>query len=300
MKHYLLVMFFFSFALFAFAQDDKRVVKIEHFTSDALTESELTTIETMVASFVVELRAFKVISPDASEKSLRELENAFNNGDTSKSVQTLSSDYIVSAHIGKLGDIFIFSMDNTKVISGEKLSVSENCASINEIVLKARNLTRKLFGKDDTEYAETSSQATSQTQVQTKEKTLINIENLLGVWKGDKGLDSIRILRVDGSALALLSGGISMKLKIEVSENAYIFTQDQANKPEFYLSQSIPYSKAKIIAEKARAMKWTLSPSKDGKSLKGIKESVSISYNADGSINVDNTYSREAIWYKLQ
>lgn len=297
MKRFLIFSLFFSLALFAFANDDdKRVVKIEHFTSDALTESELTTIETMVASFVVELHSFKVISPDASEKSLRELENAFNNGDTSKSVQTLSSDYILSAHIGKIGDIFVFSMDNTKVVSGEKLSVSENCASINEIVLKARNLTRKLFGKEDTEYSEEA----TQTEIETVEKSFINIENLLGVWKGDKGLDSIRILRVDGSALALLSGGIAMKLKIEVSESAYIFTQDQANKPEFYLSQSIPYSKAKIIAEKARAMKWTLSPSKDGKSLKGIKESVSISYNSDGSINVDNTYSREAVWYKLQ
>jgi hypothetical protein len=56
---------------------------------------------------------------------------------------------------------------------------------------------------------------------------------------------------------------------------------------------------AREIASKARPMRWIMVLSEDGTRLVGVKESSAVSREADGSLIVDNGYSRPASWERL-
>jgi hypothetical protein len=123
------------------------------------------------------------------------------------------------------------------------------------------------------------------------------ISNLVGTWKGDKGLENVRLLP-NGTGIAVLSGGGTMKVRITINADQILVVQDQPNDAAMYKSAFVSFDVAKKIAAQARPMRWVFTLSPDGLKLDGTKESVSIS--GDGSsLKVDNTYQREATWVRI-
>jgi hypothetical protein len=307
-------------------QSRQAIIRIVPFTGTGISASELSTLERLVASHVVELKTFKIIDDAGRELALGETELALSLGGKVSSSLPLTADFIMTGHLGKIGDTFIFTLENTRVSTSEKLSVHDTAASINDIVLKTRGLTRSLFGQADdqarstaasnpssrtTAPAPASAPAGTPAQTTPTHPTITvsaqtvptqfmvhpSISDLTGSWRGDKGLETVRILS-NATGLAVLSGGGTMRIRIIIQEATIIISQDQPNDVAMYRGANITFEVARSIAAQARPMRWLFNLTVDGQTLEGIKESIAVSGTTD-AISVDNAYERLATWTRI-
>lgn len=294
-----------------FGQTRQAVIRITPFSASGIALSEASMLERLVASYIVELKAFRVIDAQGQESALQETEVALSLGSSSASGLPLTADYIITGSIGKIGNIFVLSLENTRVSSGEKLSVSDTAPSISDIVLRSRGLTRTLFGAGRPAALE-ASKPDQETIVPPSEvldsvpaaaippKSVFSaptIDNLLGTWRGDKGLETIRLFP-NATALAILSGGGTLKLRVSFSNDTIEIIQDQPNDVAMYRAASVPMELAKRIAATARPMRWIFTLSSDATMLSGTKESITISGSGD-TLSVNNDYVRSASWARI-
>jgi len=307
MKKYSLLALMILLSGILYGQSRQPVLRISPFTSTGVGSSEASMLERLINSYIVELKTFRVIDAKGQELALTETETALSVGSSATMSIPLTADYIISGVLGKIDNLYIFTLENTKVSSGEKLSVSDTANSVSDIVLRARDLTRSLFGQ--VEPPKTSNPIPSATTSITP--TTGNfpsdggeifkspaLSNLVGTWKGDKGLENIRLLP-NGTGIAVLSGGGTMKVRISIKSDQIFIAQDQPNDVNMYKSASVTFDVARQIAAQARPMRWIFTLSPDGLHLLGIKESISIS--SDGTtLKVDNNYQREAEWVRIK
>ncbi|OHD82184.1 MAG: hypothetical protein A3J97_12720 [Spirochaetes bacterium RIFOXYC1_FULL_54_7] len=311
------------------AQSSQGIVRISPFTGSGIPASELATLERLVASHVAELRLFRVIDDAGREMALGETEIALSLGYQSNTLMPLTADFILSGNLGRIGDLYVFTLENTRVSSGEKISVSDTSSSINDTVLHARSLTRNLFGKADEQAATrsggvvpsstqpgTQSGVQPDTQPDTQDSsppgiqvpgtspslaqmpgTSPSLAQVAGTWRGDRGLETVRLFP-NGTGMGVLSGGGTMRLRMTLDENLVVVTQDQENDVAMYRSSNFSFDVAKQIAKLARPMKWIFRLSADGQNLEGVKESILVS-GTSSSVTVDNDYVREASWTRI-
>lgn len=267
------------------------VIKIGKFTSDVLSNEELTTLEKIVASYIAELGQFRIIDSKGQEVALTEIENSAAMGQ-SVNPQLLSPHYTITMHIGKLDNTFALTIEILKISTGEKRVKTELVSNLNEILLKTRPMLYALMGIQNV-----AQPGPSMPQNEVPFRKAIQVSDIVGVWKGDKGIDSIR-LYADKTGIAVLSSGGTFKLRYKIENDTLIVEQDQKNTPEMYSSSTITLATAKVIAQKARPQRWIFKLSESGQMLSGIKESIYVS-GSGTTVNVDNSYTREAVWTKL-
>jgi hypothetical protein len=317
-----LVLFMMVTALSVSAQSRQGIVRISPFTGSGIPASELATLERLVASHVAELRLFRVIDDAGRELALGETEIALSLGYQSNTSMPLAADIILSGHLGRIGDLYVFTLENTRVSSGEKISVSDTGFSINDVVLRTRSLTRNLFGRaEETASSQPggSTQASSHGTLPSPEARPAepvtsdnpamvalpdnnyiltpSLAQIAGTWRGDRGLETVRLFP-NGTGMAVLSGGGSMRLRISLEADAVVVSQDQANDAAMYRSPNISFDIATRIASLARPMKWRFRLSTNGQTLEGVKESVLVS-GTSTALTVDNDYVREAVWSRI-
>ncbi len=282
------------------------VVRVSSFSGNVLTPSELSTLERLVSSFIVELKTFRVMDNTGKELALTETENALALGASVSMGTTLVADYIVTGSIGKVGELYILTLDNTKVFTSEKISVSETSNTINDIVQKVKPLTRSLFGRVENSGASNSAAqpaiggqtGTSPASAEPGEyKTTVKSSELVGTWQGDKGLESVRIF-ADGSGVAILSAGGIMKVKISIAGSTITVLQNQPNDPRMYRTDKISQAMAVRIAAQARPMRWLFLLTLDGLLLSGTKEAIAASGSGD-SMQIDNSFTRQSQWKRI-
>lgn len=300
----------------SFGQTRQPVLRVAPFSGAGVGASEASTMERLVASYIVELKAFRVIDARGQELALSEAEAALNLGSASAVAAPLAADYIVGGTLGKIGDVYVFALDSTKVSSGEKLSVSDTAVSLSDIVLRSRELTRSLFGRKDMSPAShgmpiaadgqsaaatasmpTSPPASTPGPSTPNWKPSPRIADIAASWRGDKGLETVRVFQ-NGTGLAVLTGGGTLKLRISIKEDVIEVMQDQPNDPVLYRSPFISFETARRIAAQARPMRWIFRLDSAGQSLFGTKESIAIS-GSGPDIQVDNNYVREASWSRI-
>lgn len=306
MKRTLLLLLASAALSAAFGQTRQAVVRIAPFSGTGVGSSEASMLERLVSSYVSELKSFKVIDDKGQELALLEAEAALAQGLSGSVSLPLAADFVVEGSIGKIGDVFAFTLDVTKVSSGEKISASDTAPSISDIVLRARALTRSLFGQGSAPEsamatatdpsAPGAAEAAHDDDAAVATKTP-RPDDLIGTWRGDKGLETVRIFP-NGTGLAVLSGGGTLKLRITIADDSVQIAQDQPNDAAMYRAASMSYDMAKRIAAEARPMRWLFALSSDGATLFGKKESVSIS-GIGASIEIDNGYVRDASWVRI-
>ena len=286
-----------SLAAQAGLQPAPKVIRIRPFSGDALASGELSALQKLVASQVVELRSFRVIDAEGQDMALAEAESAMQLG-VAKDVSPLAADYLLSAEAMSIGDFIVFTMELTKVTSGEKRSAAETFSSVKDLILASKRLTLALF---DREAQASSGAATAQANVATAGEPVFraapSLADATGVWSGDKGIGEVS-LAADGRGIATLQSGVKMKVRAAISGSTLIVVQDQPNIPDFYTGQGITPKSARTIAKSARPWRWIFSMTIDGNSLIGIKESVFVSIDPRGNVKLDNSYSREALWVR--
>jgi len=287
------------------SQSAAKILRIHPFTGDGLTASEAVAAQNLVTSYVVEYRNFRVIDADGQELALKEAETAIQLG-IPRDISPLAADYILSANALSAGGLIVFTMDLTKVTTGEKRSVSKPASSVNDLILSLRGLTNSLFEANQAgapaNQAAAESTAQGQAPVVAQAASAMvaapKISMIVGSWKGDKGVDRVSIFR-DGRGIVILSSGVSMRVKASVSDSSIIIAQDQANSPDFYRSSGLDLKAARAISAQARPWRWIFSLSESQKDLIGVKESVFVKLDNAGAVTVDNNYVREASWSRL-
>ncbi len=290
---------FFLASVLAGAQTRAPVVRVETFAGDALPQAELKTFERLVVSYIGELRTFRVIDAAGQELAIREAEAAVLMG-TDAVIEPLTADFILTGSVGKVADLYTLVLEITRVSSGETRVKSETGRGVNDLVVKARELTYSLFDRQLSGGAATPSTpstpaapqaaASPGTMTARKTPTLAMVE---GQWTGDKGIDRIRIFK-NGTGLAFLSNRVTMKIRILVEGDSVIIVQDQPNSPSFYQAVGVSFEIARKAAAQARPMRWILSLDETGAVLFGRKETITIAVTG-GQVSVDNSFVREAI-----
>ncbi len=294
-----------------FGQARQPVLRVSPFGGSGVGASEASTMERLVASYIVELKAFRVIDSQGQEIALSETETALNLGATTATVTPLAADYVLGGSLGKIGEIYVFTLEATKVSSGEKLSVSDTALALSDIVLRSRDLTRSLFVRKDTVTGPASipaalSGASGGEQAPPTEapaastpswKPAPRLSDISGSWRGDKGLETVRVFS-NSTGLAVLTGGGTLKIRITIQGDMIEILQDQPNDPNLYRSPSVTFEMARRIATQARPMRWLFRLDAAGQTLIGTKESIAIS-GSGTELKVDNTYVRDASWSRI-
>jgi hypothetical protein len=303
-KRQLIVPAFACFALMwvsvAQAQEGDRVLRVVDFTGDGLQSNETSALQNLVTSYVIELNLFKVIDLSGQELALREAETAVQLGEA-RVITPLVADYILSGRADKAGSMIILTMDVTKVISGEKKNVADSFASVNDLILASRRLTRSLFERPDVDGIAGSPESAATAPRPAASAHGVNnaspsLSLVSGTWKGDKNIDRVTIFP-DGRAFAILASGVRMALKATIDGSAVLVSQNQPNSPDFY-RPSLDLKTAKAVAASARPWRWVFSLSADNGNLVGVKESVFVTVDK-GALSLDNNYVRSAQWTRL-
>jgi len=309
MKRPLLIVLLACVVFSASGQARQPVLRITPFTGSGVGASEASMLERLVNSYIAELKAFRVVDAQGQEMALSETETALSLGASTSSALPLTADYILNGTIGKIGDLFIFTLENTRVSSGEKLAVSDTAHTISDIVLRARNTTRTLFGKQDgpvamapeIQPADVTVAPSSESPAPAVPAPAVfkapSLATIVGTWKGDKGLETVRLFP-NGTGLAVLSGGGTLKLRITITGDDIVVKQDQPNDVAMYRGASVTLDMARRIVAQARPMRWLFTLSPDGLALSGTKESISIS-GSGTALKVDNDYVRAAAWARI-
>ncbi len=284
------------------AQDAMRVLRVAGFGGDGIEQGEASALRNLVTSYVIELKMFRVIDDSGQELALKEEETAVQLG-VAKDMTPLAADYILSADASRAGSLIVFTMDVTKVSSGEKKSVADTFGSVNDLILASRRLTKKLFEKDQDGSASAEAPGTAAPSenaaapARPPANPAPSLGLVAGTWKGDKNVDRVSILP-DGRGFAVLASGTSMALKVSVQGGAVLVNQNQPNSPDFY-RPGLDMKSARIVAATARPWRWVFALSVDGNSLSGVKESVFVNVNEKGAVSLDNSYVRDAVWTRL-
>ena len=186
-------------------------------------------------------------------------------------------------------DLHIYSFSSGDLL----LAVSADYADFEETVSQSQQLILELFGLQESNQA----QGITQGLERQAQNFSPNMALISGTWKGDAGLGSITIY-ANGTAFATLREEETMRLKITVHNDLVRVQQDEPNSPKIY-APLFPYSIVHQIVDLARPMTWDFHLSSDGTMLFGEKF-TSYFYIEDGTISrVDNTYSREATWTRI-
>ncbi|MBU0936715.1 MAG: hypothetical protein KKI09_12680 [Spirochaetes bacterium] len=292
------------------------VVRINTFSGEGISQAELYTLERLVASHIVELRSFRVTDDSGRALVLSEVLNTLALGVDNSVIATenlLLADYIVSGSVLKAGEMYVVSLSNTRVSSGETLMVSDTYNSVNDMILRSRILTRNLFQRQDSGSSDVETvqspgvnQALTRSGDQLPEveevQAVVNYNirpeaaDLVGTWRGDRNLESVRLF-INGTGVAVMSAGGTLRLKYTIKGEWIEIVQNQVNDPRLYRTENIDHPLALQIAKQARAFRWEFRLSEDGSSLIGIKHGVAISGTVS-AIQVDNTYTSEIQWLK--
>lgn len=273
------------------ANDTGPVVAVMPFTSAGVGADETKTIENLVESYVSELDQFRLIAQEDRDLVLSEWEFAVSSGTANeegaeKIGSLLAADYILTGSVGAVGDNRVLTLEMVKVKTGEKRSVSAVHPSLSELALDARSVVQQVFDRelaveDSTDH----------------EKPVELSEDLItGSWRGDKGIELVRILR-GGKAIAILSSGAKMELDYSMENGTLHLVQASANTERFY--HPVPYKVAVQLVALAQPMEWRLKPVAKGAVLRGTKISTAVRYEQDAILEVKKDSIRDAEWTRL-
>ena len=267
------------------AQDQRPVIAILRFEALGVGENESRTVENLIQSYISEFQDLRLVNQTDRDKVLIEQEFASTLNNPEQLANLLSANYLLTGSVGAIGDDRVLSLEVIKVSSGEKKSISEIFKSISELVLGARAVTMRLLERDN-----------SSADTIAKNKQTLSVDDIVGTWKGDKGVEVVRISR-GGKAMAILSSSAQMELTWKIDGGELFLLQSSPNSTKFY--HPVPYKIALELLTKAMPMKWNFSLFSDGMILRGTKISSAVSYEGERILEIIHGTTREAEWTRL-
>ncbi|MDR2028478.1 MAG: hypothetical protein LBP93_02940 [Treponema sp.] len=268
--------------LFIGAEENKPLIGLVPFTIEGIGVEEAQIIESLIHSYITGLGEV-IRSFDASLMMLpaSKADAAY----TTTAGMARFPDYTLSGSINLEGDRHILMLEIRQTRTGEKVNYTSVHKTTSELVLKAKSLVEAAFsaGSEPVLSREASPE-------------LLTERGILGTWRGDAGLELVRLQR-GGAGTAILSSGVQMALEYSIENNTLRVIQSSPNTERFY--HPLPYGVAKQLVPQAEPMKWEFSLYAGGTALRGIKTATAVRYERDTIIELLPASSREAEWVKV-
>ncbi|MDR2900068.1 MAG: hypothetical protein LBV20_00915 [Treponema sp.] len=266
---------FFIICLIAFspqikALEDRAVVQLMPFSIQGLGSDEAKILEALIQSYIIDL------GDSINYETVIE--------DPASSTELVNPDYIITVSISMVADERILKLEMVNTQTGDVAQFTSNHKTASDLALKSRSLVQEaLSGRNETSQpAETSE--------------TISGDTIAGTWRGDRGIEMIRLHR-NGSGMAIFSSGAQMMLSYSIENNVLDVTQTSPNVDRYY--HPVPRNIAQELVKTAEPMTWKMKLYNNGTNLKGTKKATAVEYTEDAVKTFLFGTTRDAEWTKI-
>ncbi|MDR1420459.1 MAG: hypothetical protein LBI86_08810 [Treponema sp.] len=241
------------------AQSGKPVIVVLPFSIEGISAGEGRLLQSLIRSYLSELGEVIDVSPE---------EGASPGTDAVTAGSGFSGrpDFTVSGSIRMEGDFRTLTIDTVSAATGETRTWSYSYKTTGELVLKARSVLETAFIPP----------AAGQREPVPAEN--ISENRIMGSWKGETGIETVRLYR-GGRGMAVFSSGAQMALSYTIDNNSLMVRQVSPNSERYYYP--LPYEDARTLSAGAEPMIWELRLYGRGSVLRGIKTVTGFHRNGD-------------------
>jgi hypothetical protein len=193
-------------------------------------------------------------------------------------------DFVLSGSITVDQDSRILALQVLNTGTGETVYHTSNHKTTTDLTLKIRSLVEAVFtaGLNGTFHEDATQETISEGKI-------------LGTWRGDAGVEIVRLQR-GGAGIAILSSGAQMNLIYRIENNTLRIFQVSQNTERFY--HPMPFTIARELSVRAEPWQYELFLYEDGATLRGIKIFTDVVYEDTRIIKLLPGAIREAEWTK--
>jgi hypothetical protein len=283
MKKYTLALILgLSFGFGLIADDNKPVIQFMPFTSQGISSEEARFIESLIQSYITDIGDISYLDSSVS---------AFSSSDSEDGPYLMAMDYIrppdyiLSGSINTDQDNRVLALEIQNSRTGETSLYIAVHKTTSELALKTRSLVETVFNLLPEE-AEILHETVPEPVTEAK---------LLGTWRGDTGIELVRLQR-GGNGLAIFSSGAQMALSYTVEGHNVRIVQTSPNTEFFY--HPLPFTAARKLAANAEPMTWVFSLYDNGTALRGIRSGSSVRSEGNTVVEFIPHTVWEAEWIK--
>lgn len=248
------------------ALSQERIAVLPFAGSDLVAQEEVLIMENLIRAHISELSDFVLVAvPDPGEKG---------------------ADYVLSGSIRPVPEGKILNLELRKLPGDEVLTYSATYRSLGDMALDARNIVDRAVAA--------AAQGQEARRAEAPEE--LSEERVIGTWRGDRGIEAVRLLR-GGTGLAFFSSGVQMRLGYRIQDGILSIRQASPNNERFY--HPVPYRVARRLAEEARPMVWTFKLYEQGTLLRGTKTATAVVYGQEEILELIHDSERDAEWTKI-
>jgi hypothetical protein len=277
-----MILSFFLFSAFCIARlgadDSGPIIELTPFAIEGLGPEEARFITALVQSYVADIG--EVVQPN--DPALYDAEDTASYGMPPELAP--KPDFILSGSITVDQDSRILALRVIKTETGETVYHTSSHKTTTDLTLKVRSLVEAVFsaGLSGTFHEEVSQE-------------VITAEKIVGTWRGDLGVEIVRLQR-GGTGIAILSSGAQMNLIYRIEDNSVRIFQISQNTERFY--HPMPFIIARELSVRAEPWQYELFLYEDGTALRGIKTFTDVEYEDTRIIKLLPGSVREAEWTK--
>ncbi|GMO26107.1 MAG: hypothetical protein Ta2B_06110 [Termitinemataceae bacterium] len=267
------VLVFFAASVHTFAQTQRIILQVEPLTVRGASSQEGSALENLMFSYL-------------SEKDLIIVKGKHKTANSSENPEViLPPDYIMNTSLSYNDNNYTFEIDISKLNHSEPVykHISLHRSS-SEIALSLRSIVDDAF-KDK-----------SSNIIGEIIPLQLSRDKILGLWKGDGGIELIRFLP-DGKGFAFFSSGVNMMLSYNIGDNVLFVSQSSPNNERFYYPLPLPV--AKRLAETADPMRWEFFLTENGQVLKGKRISTTAEFANYNNITIIKNNHTDSEWNKM-
>jgi hypothetical protein len=250
------------------AQDAKPIIQFVPFTIEGLGQEEARFVSALIQSYVndigdvVQYYGITLENPDADMPQ--------------------TPDFTLSGSITLDQRNLVLALILIKNKAGESVYHTSTHKTTTDVILRVRSLVEEAFS--------TGVNGTFQENIP---QEIITEARILGTWRGDAGVEIVRLQR-GGTGIAILSSGAQMNLAYRIEDNTLKVTQISPNTERFY--HPIPFEIARELRSRMEPWQYELFLYDGGAVLRGIKTSTGIRYEGDRIVELIPGSIRNAEW----
>ena len=269
------------------AQEAKPVIRFSPFYTNGIGIEETRFIESLIQSYLTDVGDV-VNYFDNSLPS-----NISSNGRAFPDAWLKAPDYVVSGSIYLDKDSRIFTLEIHNTNTGDTSRSTTIHKTSSDLVLKARSLVDSIIDRPVQLARGTARGETDQEKTEIPERITEN--NILGIWRGESGIEMIR-LQQGGRGIAFFSSGAQMNLSYFIENNILKIKQNSPNLELYYYP--LPFGVAKQLSAEAEPMAWELLLYSGGSFLKGVKISTEAKVDGNSLVELLPGSSSDTLWVR--
>ncbi|MDR2070093.1 MAG: hypothetical protein LBP81_01560 [Treponema sp.] len=289
-RNFLTGVLVFLFVSSLAADNEKPLILVSPLVIEGLSADEARIIETLIYSYINNLG--ETLIPGESLNGI---------GFTPSLQDGRIPDYTFSGSVTQNNDGLILTLEIRGSAAGERASLSSFYKTTGELALKARSMVEAVFAGKNPSVVSGPAEKNASPSDKAVEGELLTEGAVLGTWKGEPGIEIIR-LRRGGQGIAVFSSGAQMNLLYSIKNNTLNVVQNSPNSERYYQRQgdspAIPYLVARRLAEEAKPMRWEFLLYENGTVLRGIKTASVIHYELERMLEISHGVIQDVEWIR--